>query len=162
MSGKRKPKKSDLWGTNRLIGMIIVTVLTFAGIFYSALRSTPAKRQDPTAGPIPTYLQTAADAMPLPATLDPAKFPAGAVREAYQVAKEIPEVLAQQPCYCYCERKGHRGLLDCFRTDHAASCNICIREALLAGEMHHQGKSVEEIRAAIIHEDWATPGSSSQ
>jgi hypothetical protein len=35
------------------------------------------------------------------------------------------------------------------------SCNICIKEALLAGKMHREGKSVEEIRAAIIHGDWA-------
>ncbi len=58
--------------------------------------------------------------------------------------------------------KGHRSLLDCFKTDHAASCNICVREALLAGQMHRQQKSIQEIRTAIIQGPWASAGSSSQ
>jgi hypothetical protein len=93
--------------------------------------------------------------MPFPATLDPAPFKRADVRQAYQVAKEIPGVLAEQPCYCYCQRQGHRGLLDCFRTEHASNCTMCIKEALLAGKMHREGKSTGEIRAAIIHGDWA-------
>lgn len=96
------------------------------------------------------FFKRAEDAKPFPATLDPAKFKDESVRAAYQVAREIPAVLAQQPCYCYCQRIGHRGLLDCFRTEHAATCNVCLKEALLAGRMHKEGKSAEEIRAAII------------
>jgi hypothetical protein len=142
--------------------MVVVAVLVLAGIFYAALRAKPPKREDATAGAIPIYFRNAADAMPFPATLDPVKFQRRDIREAYQVAKEIPEVLAQQPCYCYCERKGHRGLLDCFKTEHAASCDICIKEALLAGQMHRHGKSTEEIRTAIIQGQWASLGSSSQ
>jgi hypothetical protein len=132
MRSKRKPKQSELWGRNHLIGMVVVAALVLVGIFYMALRAKPLRQEDATAGPIPIYFRSAADAMPFPATLDPLKFQRRDIREAYQVAKEIPEVLAQQPCYCYCERKGHRGLLDCFRTEHAASCDICIKEALLA------------------------------
>jgi len=162
MRSKRKPKQSDLWGRNALIGMVVVAVLVFAGIFFEALRAKPARPEDARAGPVPIYFRSVADAMPFPATLDPAKFQRRDIREAYQVAKEIPEVLAQQPCYCYCERKGHRGLLDCFRTEHAASCDICIKEALLAGQMHRQGKTTEEIRTAIMQGPWASLGSSSQ
>ena len=162
MRSKRKPKQSDLWGRNALIGMVVVAVLVFAGIFFEALRAKPARPEDARAGPVPIYFRSVADAMPFPATLDPAKFQRRDIREAYQVAKEIPEVLAQQPCYCYCERKGHRGLLDCFRTEHAASCDICIKEALLAGQMHRQGKSTEEIRRAIIQGPWAGDRSSNQ
>jgi hypothetical protein len=38
------------------------------------------------------------------------------------------------------------------------SCNICIRESLLAAKMHRQGKSPQEIRTAIIQGQWASIG----
>ncbi len=98
--------------------------------------------------------------MPFPQTLDPAQFQIANIREAYSVAKEIPEVLAQQPCYCYCQRMGHRSLLDCFTSLHSTSCDICINEARLTGRLHRQGKTAEEIRAAIVQKQWANLGSS--
>ncbi len=55
----------------------------------------------------------------LPKTLDPNLFK-GKARQAYQVAKEIPEVLAQMPCFRECEAFGHENLLDCFIDNHAA------------------------------------------
>jgi len=54
----------------------------------------------------------------LPQTLDP-KLIKGKDREGYQVAKEIPEILAQLPCFCGCEAVGHESLLDCFVDEHA-------------------------------------------
>ncbi len=53
----------------------------------------------------------------LPQTLDP-KLIKGKDREGYQVAKEIPEILAQLPCFCGCEAVGHESLLDCFVDEH--------------------------------------------
>lgn len=53
----------------------------------------------------------------LPKTLDPSLFQ-GTAQQAYQVAKEIPEVLAQMPCFCGCEAYGHENLLDCFIDRH--------------------------------------------
>jgi hypothetical protein len=53
----------------------------------------------------------------LPKTLDP-KLIKGKDREGYQVAKEIPEILAQLPCFCGCEAVGHENLLDCFVDEH--------------------------------------------
>jgi hypothetical protein len=55
----------------------------------------------------------------LPKTLDPNLFKRRA-KEAYQVAREIPEVLAQMPCFCECEAFGHENLLDCFIDQHGA------------------------------------------
>lgn len=69
---------------------------------------------------VPDYYQTEAAAKPFPVTLDPAQFRDPAVRRAYQAAREIPGVLAQQPCYCYCDRMGHKGLLACHRDNHSA------------------------------------------
>jgi hypothetical protein len=55
----------------------------------------------------------------LPKTLDPGLF-RGKVKKAYQIAKEIPEVLAQMPCFCECDVYGHENLLDCFIDSHGA------------------------------------------
>lgn len=162
MGRKPKPKKSDHFGLALLICMGIAVILVVSVLFYEAMRSNPQQPQRAGTGTVPVYYTRAENKKPFPATLDPRIFKRTDVREAYQVAKEIPDVLAQQPCYCYCQRKGHRGLLDCFRTDHAASCDICIRETLLAGEMHRQGKSAEEIRSTIMERQWANLGGSSQ
>ena len=55
----------------------------------------------------------------LPRTLDPNLFK-GRAKRAYQIAREIPEVLAQMPCFCECEVFGHEHLLDCFIDEHGA------------------------------------------
>src|SRR6267378_1239866 len=53
---------------------------------------------------------------PLPFSPSPPARPAEVVRAAYKFAAEHPEVLSYQPCYCGCERSGHRGNEDCFVT----------------------------------------------
>jgi hypothetical protein len=53
----------------------------------------------------------------LPKTLDP-NLIKGEDRKGYQIAKEIPEILAQLPCFCGCEAVGHENLLDCFVDEH--------------------------------------------
>ena len=59
-------------------------------------------------------------AMGLPTTLPPALF-AGKAAAAYQVAREIPQTLAQIYCYCRCDQSaGHRSLVDCFSDPHGA------------------------------------------
>jgi len=136
-------------------------IALFSTLAYKASHLAPPSPERGS-GAVPVHYDRAGDAMPFPATLEPASFKQTEVRAAYQTAKEIPEVLAQQPCYCYCQRKGHRSLLDCFKTDHAASCSICIREALLAAQMHRQQKSAQEIRRAIMQEPWTGEGSSNQ
>ena len=55
----------------------------------------------------------------MPKTLDPHHFK-GKTKKAYQIAKDIPEVLAQVPCFCDCDVFGHDNLLDCFIDQHGA------------------------------------------
>ncbi len=82
------------------------------------------------------------------ATLDPDLF-TGQVREAYEVARANPALLAQLHCYCGCDKvEGHRNLLDCFRDGHGGRCEICVGEALQARRMSEQGATVEQIRDA--------------
>lgn len=70
-------------------------------------------------------------------------------KEAYRMAAHIKSTLDGLFCYCYCKGAGHYSLLDCFKDDHGAGCDICIGEAKLAYQMVQQGKSLEEIRAAV-------------
>ena len=86
-----------------------------------AAESAPSQAES-TAPRIPPYHASAEAAQPLP-TPRPASrykdFPV--IEKAYTVAAEIPEILAQQPCYCYCDRSaGHGSLADCWASDHGA------------------------------------------
>lgn len=69
---------------------------------------------------------------------------------AYVIAAAIPTVLDGLYCYCRCdEHSGHHSLLDCFASDHAAACDVCMREAEMADQMTRRGESLDRIRAAI-------------
>ncbi len=106
--------------------------------------------------PIPAYLSETEAAKPLPPTLPPERFSRPEINRAYMVAKRIPPVIAQQPCFCWCSRGKHRSLLDCYVDQHAAGCEICMKEALLADQMARQGKIPAAIRAAIVRGEWRT------
>jgi hypothetical protein len=69
---------------------------------------------------------------------------------AYTAARTMPEVLDGLYCYCHCkEDMGHKSLLTCYESEHAASCDICLTEATMAAQLHGQGATLEEIRRAI-------------
>ena len=92
----------------------------------------------------------AADASRPNAVLDPASFTDPGTRAAYAAAKQYAHVLEGIYCYCHCkENIGHRALVQCFETDHAASCDVCQNEALIAARMTAAGGSVAEIQSAI-------------
>ena len=45
----------------------------------------------------------------------------GAVRRAYQAARDLPDLFDKLFCYCYCDRSfGHKSLLSCYATKHAS------------------------------------------
>ncbi len=50
---------------------------------------------------------------------------------AYELAAKIPNVLHQQPCYCYCDRMGHNSLHSCFESTHGARVRHLPEGALL-------------------------------
>ena len=162
MGRRRKANTSELYGHWLIVALAIPLVALFGALLYKTFHAEPSNRGQTDAAAMPVYYNRVDDALPLPATIDPAVFKRSEVRQAYQTVKEIPRVLVQQPCYCYCQRKGHRSLIDCFKTDHAASCDICIKEALLAGQMHRQGKSPGDIRTTIVQGKWADFGNSNQ
>ncbi len=90
-------------------------------------------------------------------TLNPDLFE-GETHAAYLVAQRHPDLLAQLDCYCGCERhEGHKSLLDCFRTNHGATCATCTGEAITAGQLYENGTPPEQIRA-ILHQRYANGG----
>jgi Protein of unknown function with PCYCGC motif len=108
-----------------------------------------------TGGAIPAHFSSAEAAQPYPTTLPPEQFPNPVVAHAYRVAKLIPGVLAQEPCYCHCDQTaGHRGLIDCYADLHGSSCSVCIQEALLTEKLTKAGRTPAQIREAIIAGAW--------
>ena len=103
---------------------------------------------------VPAFHRDPEDAKPFPELLPPFRYDHPVVQRAYAIAHDIPEVLAQQPCYCYCERVGHGSLLDCFASDHGAGCTVCLQEAILASQMTKSGKTPERIRKSIVEGEW--------
>ncbi len=102
---------------------------------------------------LPAFFKDAASIpRPLPPTLSPDKFGGAQVKRAYQVAKEIPETLAQLPCFCYCDQGfGHKSLHSCYEDDHSAGCSTCIDEALVAYHLQKEEKlNPEQVRERII------------
>ena len=82
-------------------------------------------------------------------TLNPEQFD-GRTRQAYLVAQQHPELLAQLHCYCGCEQHdGHKSLLDCFRSAHATTCDTCMGEAITASQLADNGMPAEQIRETL-------------
>jgi hypothetical protein len=72
------------------------------------------------------------------------------VRRAFEMARELPQIFDGLYCHCNCEKShGHRSLLSCFESDQAIGCMACREEGELAYKLHGQGKTLDEIRAAV-------------
>lgn len=100
------------------------------------------------------FYENPEEARPFPAILDPSRFGVSFVSRAYAIARRIPEVLVQQPCDCNCGVLGHRRLLDCYVSYHAANCAVCLKEAVLAQRMTAAGRTPVEIREDIDKGFW--------
>lgn len=161
MRHKHKKPQQDRFGL-ALIIIFGVFVVASASFLVYLLLQRPASTRKATKVPAPPFYSSAAAAQPLPTTLEPSRFQEAKIQGAYAIARQKPAVLAQQPCYCGCEHQGHRSLLDCFRSEHAAACSTCVREANYAREMEGRGKCPAEIRDGIIRGDWKSWESSSR
>ena len=101
-------------------------------------------------GRVPAHYTTAPDPKTLKPTLSPELF-TGNTKLAYRAAIELPELLAQLPCYCHCDRgHNHKSLHSCFESEHGENCGICSGEAVMAYNLEKQGLAVSEIRKRVI------------
>ncbi len=153
MQISRRPAGTVLRGIPRL-ALVLFALLAGAAVVPGAAQAQPghdhaehgARRQTPKAKnhhPEPRPGITAAK------VLRGEAVPSRA-REPYTIAARIPEVLDGLYCHCDChERDGTRSLLECFEDDMATTCGICQGQARMAAEMHADGKSLTEIRAAL-------------
>lgn len=154
-----------VWGIVPILLAIGLSTLSLLGSEQTPRRHRATNRGTRSSSPVdlsrsvrptPAYYKSAKAAKPFP-QLVPANhfqnFPV--VAQAYRIANEMPGVMAQQPCYCNCDKSfGHRSLLDCYASDHTAGCAVCVKEAFFTYQLTHQGKSAGEIRKAIIRGDW--------
>lgn len=72
------------------------------------------------------------------------------VAQTYEMAAAVPMILDGLYCHCDCsEHSGHYSLLDCFASDHAARCDVCMSEAVIAYRMTQNGSSLDDVRREI-------------
>lgn len=74
----------------------------------------------------------------------------------FDLVREIPQIADGIRCQCGCaEIPGMYSLLSCYETDGMARhCRICQGVAKLAHRLYRQGKTLNEIRAAVDAEPW--------
>lgn len=137
---------------------LAAATLVFAGsLALSAAPQAPAR-------PVQKLPAPAGALPPLPVVPFEPVVPRAVAQQVYEFAARHPEVLEYIPCYCGCERMGHKGNDDCFvksRTAngrvteweaHGLGCEVCMNVARRSMAMFNQGMSVPEIRAAIERE----------
>jgi hypothetical protein len=117
----------------------------------AARRTAEPAIMKPHVGPLPA----------LPRVSYQPAAPMALVQQVYEFAARHPEVLQFMPCYCGCERVGHRGNHDCFVKSRAANgsitqwdehgigCAVCIGVGRDAMTMFNGGAKAPAIRAAI-------------
>jgi uncharacterized protein with PCYCGC motif len=110
-----------------LLTLAIIVIAAVVGVFVATRSSQTGTPAAPAAATAPQPPPDTPPAMakfgphkqdrlpPLPYDPAPAR-PPDVVRAAYTFAAEHPEILGYVPCYCGCERSGHRGNDDCFVT----------------------------------------------
>jgi hypothetical protein len=105
---------------NKMHHSILVLLLLFLSLTIITVESSKAIAQEANPEAFKIMKEKAINPKTgLPETLDPNLFK-GKAKEAYQIAKDIPKILSQIPCFCECEAYGHENLLDCFIDKHGA------------------------------------------
>lgn len=113
---------------------------------------SPIQTPSKTVKTVPAHFGHAPSRSSLGATLPPEQF-TGLVRDAYRAVREIPQTVAQMPCYCHCDRgMGHKSLHSCFEDDHASHCAVCVNEALLAYKLEKEKLNPAQIRDRIVEQ----------
>jgi hypothetical protein len=87
--------------------------------------------------------------------LDPSVLANGTepdVRLSYEAAGKYPDMLDRIHCFCECKEnklEGHKSLLTCYTSAHAAGCGVCQREAILAAKLKDQGLPDEQVELTV-------------
>jgi hypothetical protein len=173
--GPPPPERARSFSPLLIVALLAVAVAVGGFIYARSTRNEPAAQADaaaPAAQPVGEVPEVARkphpqkSLPPLPVQAYAPPRPPDVVRAAYVFAAEHPEVLSYVPCFCGCERSGHRGNEDCFVSardangdvtewePHGLDCTVCIDVATEARQMFTSGASVRDIRAAV-EKKWA-------
>jgi hypothetical protein len=73
------------------------------------------------------------------------------VVRSFDMVRAIPQIADGIFCHCGCEElPDHYSLLSCYEGDGMAQgCIVCQGEGRMAYQLHRQGKTLDQIRAAI-------------
>lgn len=127
-------------------------------VFAVAALTAPAAARPETQNN-PRFL--AKDLPLLPLGVEDAVRPLTVMHATFTFAARHPEVMKFVPCFCGCQRAGHKDNHDCFVSGrdaagkvtswepHALECQVCVDVAYEALRMHNSGASVSAIRDAI-------------
>src|SRR6476659_7707501 len=149
--------------SRRIVRMVPAIFAVALAVACDQNTGAPPATQTASVPPPPpqTMVQIAPDLPPLPPGINAAARPPEVTKAVYEFAARHPEVLKYVPCFCGCERLGHKGNDDCFVgardkhgkvtewETHGLICEVCIDVAQQAMHMYNSGASVTEIRRAI-------------
>lgn len=139
-----KSAKKDKNRKSRIYLIVLLTVLTVSGFIVIKNRRGNMLREE-----MYKAIKKGVNLLETKEILSASLF-RGKAAYAYQLASEIPEVIDQQFCYCYCRKNhGHKTLLTCFTTDHGAKCDICIDEVIMANNLLKKGYNLAQITEKI-------------
>ena len=133
----------------RVMGLLLTAALAIAASaqWTPADTGVPAFHKAAAAGAMPALLPDSERVGPY--------FTHAYQRTAYRMADAVPQVLYQQPCYCWCSKAmGHKSLHSCFEGSHGAVCATCMKEAAYAYQQTRLGKTPAEIRTGIVVGEW--------
>lgn len=114
---KQNEPRQKKWPKYPSIAIAVGASLLVTGVYFLT-QGEESKKPPP---PEPTKLKKEDTGLrETRATLSPQRF-RGRVRRAYEIAREIPQVLDRLYCYCRCRANfNHKNLLSCYVGTHAS------------------------------------------
>jgi hypothetical protein len=115
----------------KIAGIAAVALAILVAVYVIGSRPAPSAAQNTPAPAVAGVPESATQGPhpqenlpPLPFIPEPPARSPEVVRASYKFAAEHSEVLSYVPCYCGCERSGHRGNEDCFVTGRDAKGDV--------------------------------------
>jgi hypothetical protein len=132
------------------LGLILVVVVSTLGVACSAGKTAESANASNHHHPMAPLSDMPPDVQTASVTF----------QEAYQFAVANPDLLDDIPCYCGCGGLGHRSNYDCYVKGvtaggnilfdrHALGCQVCVDITHDTMRLLDEGKSSDEIYAAI-------------
>lgn len=144
--------------------LVVLAVGTFGALIQIAIKQDRVTSLDRELAQVvvPEELTRWEERWPLLPSVEAATLagPIDAVRAAYAFAARRTDVLQHIPCYCGCERMGHRSNAQCYLKGgvggehpqwdtHAYHCSICLDVTRQVMQLYAAGRNLSEIRDAI-------------